>query len=183
MFRRAANKSIINIPEEFTHIFGIKLASIWYRFWYLKLPVTLTYLNVCSLYSQSWKHSVYTRSTVELCIYRAPLDIFIIYPDIHLERVYFSVPTKARLWARCNIRWAVPSCAALHGFMEAITQISPRSVAGEVRECEDSHGVHMLWAPPRKPNNPFHLCVHAGPLGSRCQRELEVHVTYWGNCY
>lgn len=43
--------------------------------------------------------------TVELpCIYRAPLNIFIIYPEIQLETVYFSVPTKAMLWGRWNTK-------------------------------------------------------------------------------
>lgn len=115
--------------------------------------------------------------TVELpCIYRAPLDIFITHPEIQLETVYFSVPTKTMLWGRWNTRWAAPRRAALYRFLEAIAQVSARSVAGEVRGHEDRHGVAMLWADSNKLSNPFHLCVSSGPLGKRYQRELEVQV-------
>lgn len=44
------------------------------------------------LHSQPWKYSV---PTVDLpCIYRVPLDIFIIKPEIQLRRVCFPVLTR-----------------------------------------------------------------------------------------
>lgn len=48
------------------------------------------------LHSQPWKYSVCTVvPTVDLpCIYRVPLDIFTIKPEIQLRRVCFPVLTR-----------------------------------------------------------------------------------------
>lgn len=143
MTRRAANKSIVIMSKEFIHVFGIKLASIWYGFGVRNFQGLLMCLNMCS----------FTCSVLEACCWHCRshfwTTLYLQSTSRHFYNIFrnsiresvFSVPTKVRLWGRCNIRWVTQAAQNFVGLCKT-SLVRPRFVAGRVRE----HEVTQLWA-------------------------------------